>query len=61
MTSTTAATPGTTPVPSNAARVLRLVHEEGPITRAEVTRRTGLNRSTTLSPVGELVERGLRQ
>ncbi len=59
MTSTTAATPGTTPVPSNAARVLRLVHEEGPITRAEVTRRTGLNRSTTLTLVGELVERGL--
>ncbi|WP_083420747.1 ROK family transcriptional regulator [Curtobacterium sp. MCBA15_009] len=71
MTSTTAATPGAAPVPapspspapspapSNAARVLRLVHEEGPITRAEVTRRTGLNRSTTLALVGELVDRGL--
>ncbi|QQD76841.1 ROK family transcriptional regulator [Curtobacterium sp. YC1] len=45
--------------PSNAARVLRLVHEDGPITRAEVTRRTGLNRSTTLALVGELVELGL--
>ncbi|MDR6170631.1 ROK family transcriptional regulator [Curtobacterium sp. SORGH_AS_0776] len=57
MTSTTAATPA--PAPGNAARVLRLVHEEGPITRAEITRRTGLNRSTTLALVGELVDRGL--
>lgn len=45
--------------PGNAARVLRLVHEEGPISRAEVTRRTGLNRSTTLTLVGELVDLGL--
>lgn len=43
----------------SAARVLRLVHEAGPITRAEVTRRTGLNRSTTLTLVGELVDLGL--
>ncbi|MGN6408908.1 MAG: ROK family transcriptional regulator, partial [Curtobacterium sp.] len=57
MTSTNAAAPA--PAPSNAARVLRLVHEEGPITRAEITRRTGLNRSTTLALVGELVDRGL--
>ncbi|MBF4585154.1 ROK family transcriptional regulator [Curtobacterium sp. VKM Ac-2887] len=48
-----------TPTRGNAARVLRLVHEDGPITRAEITRRTGLNRSTTLTLVGELVERGL--
>ncbi|WP_420369996.1 ROK family transcriptional regulator [Curtobacterium sp. L1-20] len=47
------------PAPGNAARVLRLVHEAGPITRAEVTRRTGLNRSTTLTLVGELVDLGL--
>ncbi|WIB78293.1 ROK family transcriptional regulator [Curtobacterium sp. MCPF17_002] len=46
-------------VRNNTARVLRLVHEDGPITRAELTRRTGLNRSTTLAIVGELVERGL--
>ncbi|SFF39955.1 ROK family transcriptional regulator [Curtobacterium sp. YR515] len=59
MTSTTAATPAPAPAPGNAARVLRLVHEEGPITRAEITRRTGLNRSTTLALVGELVDRGL--
>lgn len=43
----------------NVARVLRLVHESGPVTRAEVTRRTGLNRSTTLALVGELVGLGL--
>ena len=47
------------PTPGNAARVLRLVHEDGPITRAEITRRTGLNRSTTLALVGELVDLGL--
>lgn len=45
--------------PGNAARVLRLVHENGPLTRAELTRRTGLNRSTTLAIVGELVGLGL--
>ncbi|ROS60495.1 putative NBD/HSP70 family sugar kinase [Curtobacterium sp. PhB172] len=48
-----------TATPGNAARVLRLVHEEGPVTRAELTRRTGLNRSTVLALVGELVEAGL--
>ncbi|PZO61470.1 MAG: transcriptional regulator [Leifsonia xyli] len=51
--------PAHTPAPSNAARILRLVHEDGPIARAEITRRTGLNRSTTLALVGELVELGL--
>ncbi|MDD1384161.1 ROK family transcriptional regulator [Curtobacterium poinsettiae] len=57
----TAAAPGVaqTPALRNAARVLRLAHEDGPITRAELTRRTGLNRSTTLTLVGELVELGL--
>ncbi|ROP74503.1 ROK family transcriptional regulator [Curtobacterium sp. PhB115] len=43
----------------NTGRVLRLVHELGPVTRAELTRLTGLNRSTTLAIVGELVELGL--
>ncbi|WP_420366563.1 ROK family transcriptional regulator [Curtobacterium sp. L3-7] len=43
----------------NSARVLRLVHQEGPLTRADLTRATGLNRSTTLALVGELVELGL--
>ncbi|MFJ3385131.1 MULTISPECIES: ROK family protein [unclassified Curtobacterium] len=43
----------------NTARVLRIVHEDGPLTRAELTRRTGLNRSTTLALVGELVALGL--
>lgn len=43
----------------NTARVLRLVHQEGPLTRADLTRATGLNRSTTLALVGELVELGL--
>ncbi|MBT2501329.1 ROK family transcriptional regulator [Curtobacterium sp. ISL-83] len=52
------ARPATT-TPGNAARLLRIVHEDGPTTRAELTRRTGLNRSTTLALVGDLVERGL--
>jgi len=52
------ARPATT-TPGNAARVLRIVHEDGPISRAELTRRTGLNRSTTLTLVGELVDAGL--
>jgi predicted NBD/HSP70 family sugar kinase len=61
MARTIDAPPGVVPTPAlrNAARVLRLVHEDGPITRAEITRRTGLNRSTTLTLVGELVELGL--
>lgn len=48
-----------TTTPGNVARVLRIVHEGGPVTRAELTRSTGLNRSTVLALVGELVERGL--
>ena len=52
------ARPATT-TPGNAARVLRIVHEGGPLPRAELTRRTGLNRSTVLAIVGELVEQGL--
>ena len=52
------ARPATT-TPGNVARVLRIVHEGGPVSRAELTRRTGLNRSTVLALVGELVEQGL--
>jgi predicted NBD/HSP70 family sugar kinase len=52
------ARPATT-APGNAARILRIVHEGGPVSRAELTRRTGLNRSTVLGLVGELVDQGL--
>ncbi|MFB4353926.1 ROK family transcriptional regulator [Microbacterium sp. LS_15] len=45
--------------PHNLARVLRLVHEEGAQSRAALTERTGLNRSTIADLVGELVRRGL--
>ena len=41
------------------ATVLRLVHEGGAVSRSELTRATGLNRSTIASLVGDLVERGL--
>ena len=37
---------------SNLSHVLGLVHREGPLSRAELTRQTGLNRST----VGDLVQ-----
>ncbi|WIB36269.1 helix-turn-helix domain-containing protein [Curtobacterium sp. MCJR17_043] len=43
----------------NLARVLRLVHEGGPMPRSALTRETGLNRSTVAALVGELVELGL--
>jgi len=43
----------------NLARVLRLVHEEGPVPRSALTERTGLNRSTTAALVGELADLGL--
>ncbi|PCE16377.1 transcriptional regulator [Microbacterium sp. SZ1] len=45
--------------PHNLARVLRLVHEEGAQSRAALTERTGLNRSTIADLVAELVRRGL--
>lgn len=57
--SASASGPGRAAPRRNTARLLRLVHEEGPVTRAELTRRTGLNRSTTLALVGELVDLGL--
>jgi predicted NBD/HSP70 family sugar kinase len=44
---------------SNLSTILRRVHRSGPASRAELTRETGLNRSTISGLVGELVERGL--
>ena len=43
----------------NLARVLGLVHEEGPLSRAALTERTGLNRSTIAALVSELADLGL--
>jgi len=45
----------------NLARVLRLVHLEGPLPRATLTETTGLNRSTIADLVGELSSQGLVQ
>ncbi|MGM1029774.1 MAG: ROK family protein [Actinomycetota bacterium] len=44
---------------ANLSRVLRLVHEEGAASRAELTRRTGLSRSTIADLVGSLEAAGL--
>ncbi|MCS5717198.1 ROK family transcriptional regulator [Herbiconiux sp. CPCC 205763] len=41
---------------TNLSAVLTLVHSRGVVTRAEITRETGLNRSTVGALVGELVE-----
>lgn len=43
----------------NLAAVLRLVHREGPVARAWITARTGLNRSTVGGLVSDLAARGL--
>ncbi|NQX10852.1 ROK family protein [Microbacteriaceae bacterium VKM Ac-2855] len=43
----------------NLATVLRLVHEGGAQSRSQLTRSTGLNRSTIAALVGELGELGL--
>jgi predicted NBD/HSP70 family sugar kinase len=43
----------------NLSTILRRVHRAGPASRAELTRETGLNRSTISGLVGELVDRGL--
>ncbi len=43
----------------NLSTVLTTVHHNGPMARAEITRRTRLNRSTVGALVGELVELGL--
>jgi len=42
----------------NLSQVLRLVHYRGPSSRAEITRATGLNRSTVGGLVAELSDRG---
>ncbi|MBT2474172.1 ROK family transcriptional regulator [Microbacterium sp. ISL-103] len=49
--------PGTRP--HNRARILRLVHEDGAQSRAALTERTGLNRSTIADLVAELVRQGV--
>lgn len=43
----------------NLAAILRLVHRGGPHSRSQLTRITGLNRSTIAALVGELVELGI--
>lgn len=43
----------------NLARLLRLVHLEGPLSRAALTEATGLNRSTIADLVAELAAHGL--
>ncbi len=43
----------------NLSTILRIVHVSGPTSRANLTRITGLNRSTVKDLVGELTERGL--
>jgi predicted NBD/HSP70 family sugar kinase len=43
----------------NLARVLRLVHVDGPMSRASLTESTGLNRSTVADLVAELVRQSL--
>lgn len=45
----------------NLARILRLVHLEGPLSRATLTESTGLNRSTIADLVAELVREGIVQ
>jgi predicted NBD/HSP70 family sugar kinase len=44
---------------ANLAHVLALVHRSGPVSRADLTRLTGLNRSTVGDLVVELTELGL--
>jgi predicted NBD/HSP70 family sugar kinase len=44
---------------ANLGRVLQILHLDGPQSRASITERTGLNRSTTASLIGELVDLGL--
>ncbi len=43
----------------NLSQILTLVHRNGPLSRAELTRRTGFNRSTVGALVTDLVERRL--
>lgn len=44
---------------ANLSRILRLVHLDGPISRATLTSATGLNRSTIADLVGDLAALGL--
>lgn len=44
---------------ANLGRLLRLVHTDGPLSRAALTESTGLNRSTIADLIGELVDLGL--
>ncbi|MET0781115.1 MAG: ROK family protein [Microbacterium sp.] len=44
---------------ANLSRLLRLVHLEGPVSRATLTSETGLNRSTIADLVGDLVSLGV--
>lgn len=44
---------------ANLARLLRLVHVDGPLSRAALTETTGLNRSTIADLVGQLVDQRL--
>ena len=44
---------------ANLSLVLSLVHHRGALSRAELTRATGLNRSTIATLVSHLVELGL--
>lgn len=43
----------------NLRQVLRIAHRDGPLSRAELTRATGLNRSTIWGLVADLQDRGL--
>ncbi len=43
----------------NLSRILRLVHREGPLSRAALTEMTGLNRSTIGDLVSDLADAGL--
>lgn len=45
----------------NLSNVLTLVHRHGALSRAELTRRTALSRSTIKDLVEELVARGLAE
>lgn len=47
------------PTLSSAARLLRLLHHEGTLSRAQLTRITGLNRSTVGVLIAQLVEADL--
>ena len=53
------ATTGTEVRRANLARVLSLLHRQGPLSRAQLTRLTGFNRSTVGALAADLVQRGL--